>query len=84
MKHCATLHIVNMYILEFICSSTCVCVISFDVLKASLESVEGSCEACASHDKAGDASYEGSVSSTGSTSCSCPDNTKQGEDSRLT
>ncbi|XP_044078822.1 gametogenetin-binding protein 2 isoform X2 [Siniperca chuatsi] len=44
--------------------------------EGSLESVEGTCKGCGSHDEE-EAGCDESVATNGSTSCSCPDNTKQ-------
>ncbi|XP_047463952.1 gametogenetin-binding protein 2 [Mugil cephalus] len=48
--------------------------------EGSLESVERSCKACGSHDEEEEeeAGCEEGVATSGNTSCSCPDNTKQG------
>lgn len=47
------------------------------VLQGSLESVEGTCKGCGSHDEE-EAGCDESIAASESTSCSCPDNTKQG------
>ena len=50
------------------------------MLQGPFESVEGSCKACGSHDEEEEeANCEETVATNRSTSCSCPDNTKQGE-----
>lgn len=49
------------------------------MLQGSLESVEGSCKVCGSHDEEEEAGCDESAAANGSTSCSCPDNTKQGK-----
>uniref|UniRef100_A0AAQ6A1P1 Gametogenetin-binding protein 2 n=1 Tax=Amphiprion ocellaris TaxID=80972 RepID=A0AAQ6A1P1_AMPOC len=46
--------------------------------ESSLESVEGSCKACGSHDEEEEVGCEASVATNGSPSCSCPDSSKQG------
>ncbi|KAM7398452.1 hypothetical protein PAMA_006387 [Pampus argenteus] len=46
--------------------------------EGSLDSVEGSCKACSSHDEEEEeAGCEESVTTNGSPSCNCPDNAKQ-------
>uniref|UniRef100_A0AAQ6AH65 Gametogenetin-binding protein 2 n=1 Tax=Amphiprion ocellaris TaxID=80972 RepID=A0AAQ6AH65_AMPOC len=45
--------------------------------ESSLESVEGSCKACGSHDEEEEVGCEASVATNGSPSCSCPDSSKQ-------
>ncbi len=47
----------------------------FGVLQGSLES----CKDCGSHDDEEEAGCDESVAANGSTSCSCPDNTKPGK-----
>lgn len=74
---------------ERLCSSVApICLylfksVPFGVLQGSLESVEGTCKVCGSHDEEEeeeeDVGCDQSVSANGSTSCSCPDNSKQGK-----
>ncbi|XP_039870579.1 gametogenetin-binding protein 2 [Simochromis diagramma] len=45
--------------------------------EGSLESVESSCKVCGSHDEEDDAGCDETVATNRSTSCRCPDNTKQ-------
>ncbi|XP_026185042.1 gametogenetin-binding protein 2 [Mastacembelus armatus] len=45
--------------------------------EGSLDSVEGICKACGSHDEEEEAGCEEGIGTNGGTSCSCPDNTKQ-------
>lgn len=50
------------------------------MLQGSLDSVEGRCKACGSHEEEEGAGCEEVIATNGSTSCSCPNNTKQGKD----
>ncbi|XP_029924712.1 gametogenetin-binding protein 2 isoform X1 [Myripristis murdjan] len=45
--------------------------------EGSLESVEGTCKVCGSQDEEEEAGSEEGIATSGSTSCSCPDSTKQ-------
>ncbi|XP_029029958.1 gametogenetin-binding protein 2 [Betta splendens] len=45
--------------------------------EGSLDSADGSCKACCSHDEEEGTGCEESINTNGSPSCSCPDNTKQ-------
>lgn len=52
-------------------------------MQGSLESVEATCKVCGSHEEEEEeAGCDESVAANGSTSCSCPDNTKQGKNAR--
>lgn len=67
----------------FISSYTCLPLFQSglsDVLQGSLDSVEGRCKACGSHDEEEGGGCEEVIATNGNTSCSCPNNTKQGKD----
>lgn len=69
-----------------ICSCTCLSLFTsgpFCMLQGCLESVDGSCKVCGSHDEEEEeAGCDESVAAN-STSCSCP-NTKQGKNTQIT
>ena len=48
------------------------------VFQGSLEAVEDACKVCGSHNEVEETGCDQSVAANGSTSCICPDNTKQG------
>lgn len=47
--------------------------------QGSLECVDSSCKVCSGNDEEEEAGSDESVGANRSTSCSCPDNTKQGK-----